>query len=143
LIDLTGPARYTCFKLNNVMRKIQRYYEIALTPFGLTPVQFYIFSILHEEDGIKFKDLAAKANLDGSTVTGILDRMEAADFVIKKADPEDRRTLRIFLTEKSQRIAPEVMHNADQLETKLTQLIGIQDFNTFSKVLNQLFTTEL
>jgi len=125
------------------MRKIQRYYETALAPYGLTAVQFYIFAILNETDGIKFKDLAIKANLDGSTVTGILDRMEAAGFVVKKNDPADRRTLRIFLTEKSEKIAPEVMHKADLLEEKLNQLVGGQDFSTFSKVLNLLFTVEL
>lgn len=138
-----GPIKYTCFKINNVMRKIQRYYEATLTPYGLTPVQFYIFSILNETDGIKFKDLAIKANLDGSTLTGILDRMESAGFVVKKDDPSDRRTLRIFLTEKSEKIAPEVMSKADELEEKLNHLIGEQDYLTFSKVLNLLFAVEL
>ena len=143
MAKIKGPTRYTCFKLNNVMRKIQRYYETALASYGLTAVQFYIFSILYQNNGIKFKDLAAKANLDGSTVTGLLDRMEAAGFVVKKDDPADRRTLRIFLTEKSEEIAPEVMCKADELEEKLNNLIGEQDYLTFSNVLDLLFTEEV
>ncbi|MGQ9825899.1 MAG: MarR family winged helix-turn-helix transcriptional regulator, partial [Desulfotomaculales bacterium] len=79
-----GPARYICFKLNRVMRKIQRYYENGLSPYGITPVQFYVLSALWAGDGIKFKDLARRLDMDGSTLTGILDRMERLDLVERR-----------------------------------------------------------
>ena len=69
-----GPEQYICFKLNKVRRKIQRYYESKLAPFGLTPMQFYVLSALWDRDEIKFKDLSNRMNMDGSTLTGVLDQ---------------------------------------------------------------------
>lgn len=41
-----GPERFICFKLNKVRRKIHRYYEGKLASFNITPVQFYVLSVL-------------------------------------------------------------------------------------------------
>lgn len=91
-----GPEKYICFKLSKVMRKLQRYYESNLASFEITPVQFYVLSALWENDGMKFKELARSMNMDGSTLTGILDRMERGGFVERRDDPEDRRSLLVF-----------------------------------------------
>ena len=40
--------------------------------------------------------------LDGSTVTGMLDRMEHKDLIVRQVDPRDRRALKVILTEKGQ-----------------------------------------
>ncbi|HTX61930.1 MAG TPA: MarR family transcriptional regulator, partial [Methanobacterium sp.] len=87
--DIEGPENYVCFKLNKVRRKIHRYYESKLEPFNITPVQFYVLSALWDKDEIKFKDLAQRLDMDGSTLTGTLDRMEKSGFIEKKDDPED------------------------------------------------------
>ena len=84
-----GPEKYICFKLNKVRRRIHRYYESELAPFNITPVQFYVLSVLWDKDELKFKDLALRLDMDGSTLTGILDRMETRGFIERKTDPED------------------------------------------------------
>jgi len=38
--------------------------------------------------------------LDGSTITGILDRMANKDLIKREPDPNDRRAIRVVLTEK-------------------------------------------
>ena len=133
-----GPSKYICFKLSRVMRKVQRYYESNLSSFGITPVQFYVLSALWENDGVKFKDLARSLNMDGSTLTGILDRMERLDFVERRDDPEDRRSLLIFLKEKAKQIQLEVISLAERLNQKIKEDFSEEEFSSFERVLDKL-----
>lgn len=133
-----GPSRYICYKLNKVMRKIQRYYEHGLSPYGITPVQFYVLSALWENDGVKFKDLARSLHMDGSTLTGILDRMERLDLVERRDDPNDRRSLLIFLKEKARRYRRELVELADKLDREIREQFLPEEFSTFEKILDRL-----
>lgn len=138
LSENTGPSKYICFKLSRVMRKVQRYYENNLSSFGVTPVQFYVLSALWENDGIKFKDLASSINMDGSTLTGILDRMERLDYVERRDDPEDRRSLLIFLKEKAKNNQREIIRLAERLNKEIKEKFTEEEFAVFEKVLDNL-----
>ncbi|MGB9803853.1 MarR family winged helix-turn-helix transcriptional regulator [Desulfofundulus sp.] len=133
-----GPSRYICFKLNKVMRKIQRYYENSLSPYNITPVQFYVLSALWVSDGIRFKDLARVLNMDGSTLTGILDRMERLDLVERRDDPEDRRSLLIFLKEKARLYQKELVELAENLDREIKEQFPPGEFAIFERVLDKL-----
>ncbi|MFZ5596032.1 MAG: MarR family winged helix-turn-helix transcriptional regulator [Bacillota bacterium] len=136
--NIGGPSKYICFKLSKVMRKVQRYYENNLSSFGVTPVQFYVLSALWENDGVKFKDLARSLNMDGSTLTGILDRLERLDYVERRDDPEDRRSLLIFLKEKAKERRAEIVSLAERLNKEIKEKFPEEEFKTFEKILNQL-----
>lgn len=133
-----GPSKYICFKLSTVMRKVQRYYESNLSSFGITPVQFYVLSALWENDGVRFKDLARSLTMDGSTLTGILDRLERLDYVERKDDPEDRRSLLIFLKEKAKENREEILALAERLNQTVKEDFSEEEFAVFEKVLNKL-----
>lgn len=134
----TGPSRYICFNLSRVMRRVQRYYESSLSSFGITPVQFYVLSALWENDGVKFKDLARNLSMDGSTLTGILDRMERQDLVERRNDPEDRRSLLIYLKERAQKSEKEITGLAERLNSEIKAKFSEEDFAVFEKVLSGL-----
>ncbi len=135
----SGPERFICFKLSKVMRRIHRYYEVALAPYEITPVQFYVLNALFEADGQKFKDLAENVCMDGSTLTGILDRMERGGFVERRPDPDDRRSLLIFLTEKAIRLGPEMVESAARLDREIKERFAREKFAAFIGVLDSLF----
>ncbi len=53
---------------------------------------------LWEDDGLNMGQLAEKASLEKSTVTGLMDRMERSGLIRREADEKDRRAIRIRLT---------------------------------------------
>ncbi|MBI5843350.1 MAG: MarR family transcriptional regulator [Deltaproteobacteria bacterium] len=79
---------------------------------NVRPAYMGALMTLWEEDGQKVVDLARGAGLEPSTMTGLLDRMERDGLVKREADPEDRRVLRIFLTEQAKGAWPVVMRVA-------------------------------
>lgn len=132
-----GPERFICFKLNKVRRKIHRYYESKLAPFNITPVQFYVLSTLWDTDKIRFKDLARILDMDGATLTGILDRMEKGGFIKREKDPVDRRSVLMSLTDKSKEIRPQMIDIAQDLDEKFRDKVSKEEFQLLLKILDQ------
>ncbi len=133
-----GPENYICFKLNKVRRKIHRYYESKLAPFNITPSQFYVLSALWDKNELKFKDLARRLDMDGATLTGILDRMEKRGFIKRKEDPEDRRSVRVCLTDKSKEIMPQMIGIAQSLDKEFRDKVPDEEFMMLLRILDQL-----
>jgi DNA-binding MarR family transcriptional regulator len=65
----------------------------------IRPSYLVVLWSLWEREGVRMSDLARAAGLEPSTMTGLLDRMERDGYVVRKADPDDRRALNIHLTE--------------------------------------------
>lgn len=133
-----GPTDFVCFKLNKVVRNIKRFYESKLSSYDITTSQFYVLNVLWENDGIKFKDLAKSANMDGSTLTGILDRMEQNGLVERRDDPDDRRSLLIYLTDKAKKEGPALISIAKRFDRDVKEMFSKEDFDTFLKVIDRL-----
>lgn len=55
--------------------------------------------ILGDHDGIAQRDLAKRLHVASSTVTVMLQKMEAAGAITRKTDEEDQRVTRIYLTD--------------------------------------------
>lgn len=94
-----------CFKLAAASRTLQKYYNTRYSDYGVTVAQSFILYALIEEDGQSIKSLAEKLILDGSAVTGFIDRLEKEELLKRVMDPQDRRSFRIFLTEKGKQTA--------------------------------------
>ena len=66
----------------------------------LNPAQGRIMFALWLEDGLSFSELAGRTSLGKSTLTSMIDRLEKAGYLCRKTPPEDRRSMRIYTTEK-------------------------------------------
>ncbi|MCB8818706.1 MarR family winged helix-turn-helix transcriptional regulator [Desulfosporosinus shakirovi] len=132
------PSKYVCYKLSRVMRKVHRYYENSFSQYGITPAQFYVLSAVWENDGVKFKDLAKGLEMDGSTLTSILDRLERQDLLERRDDPEDRRSLLVFLTKKAKQSIVEITCLAEKLNQEIKGRFSEEEYAAFERVLEKL-----
>lgn len=65
-----------------------------------------ILAILWDADGISMQELANRSGLAQNTLTGMIDRIEKNGLCERKPDPNDRRKLRICLSEKGRSLRP-------------------------------------
>ncbi|NLH49656.1 MAG: MarR family transcriptional regulator [Myxococcales bacterium] len=72
------------------------------------PAYLGVLMALWLEEGLKTNELGRRSGLEPSTMTGLLDRMERDGFLIRRADPEDRRAQLIELTDLGRGIRREV-----------------------------------
>jgi DNA-binding MarR family transcriptional regulator len=70
----------------------------------LNPAQGRIMFVLWQEDGIPFTALARRTQLDKSTLTSMVDRLERAGLVQRVPSKEDRRQIILHRTQKDRRL---------------------------------------
>ena len=131
-------TRHICFNLGRVMRRVYDYYEQKLSAFGLTPPQYFVFNALYMGDGITLGELGGRVYLDSSTLTGIIDRMERSGFVERHINPDDRRSVLVYLTAKGKELAPQVVKFADELDARLREPFSAGEMETFEGILKRL-----
>ena len=101
-----GDAARVSGHLEAIRRVIREsiWAEARRFPIPLTPQQVLALQILvdHGRDagsGLSLSDLSQRMGLAHSTVSGIVTRLEARGLLQRTADPEDRRFVRVELTE--------------------------------------------
>ncbi len=124
--------------LNNAARLAQRRFSSKLTPFGITPPQWGVLVALWERDGLSLSELAARSFFDGPTMTGIVDRLEAASFVERRRDSQDRRVISVYLTDAGRKLEDVLPAIAD--ETNMETIAGLspQQVDQFRAILRQI-----
>jgi DNA-binding MarR family transcriptional regulator len=88
-------------RLSRKLRSLQRQ---TTSSTGLTPPQYVVLRSLADTNGQPLKDLADVALCTRATITGIVDVLERKDLVERQPNPEDRRSLCVFLTAKGRQL---------------------------------------
>lgn len=96
------------FQLAKANQAGARFWLKKVSALHLTAVQGMVVRFLHDEDRLTSSELGRKTDLDSATLTGVLDRLEAGGFIERRQNPEDRRSIRIHLTDKG-RVAGETV----------------------------------
>lgn len=121
-----------CFSLYSVANALTRQYRPVLKEFGLTYPQFIVLLALYDEDNISMKVLSENTLIDSGTLTPLVQKLEANDFLKRKSVTGDERMKRVVLTNKSLKLKEEIlnipniircsMRMTDQELNQLTQL---------------------
>src|SRR5919204_3638844 len=96
------------FHLAHVQKAVGRAFNDALAEAGgSTPVWLVLLSIVQGKPGSQL-DLARAVGIEGPTLTRHLDGLEEAGLVVRRRDPDDRRAIRVELTEAGERLFAEL-----------------------------------
>ncbi|MHB1559051.1 MAG: MarR family winged helix-turn-helix transcriptional regulator [Isosphaeraceae bacterium] len=85
--------------------RLERCLSGELAAHGLTLAQFDVLMTLCHGEGITQQELAEWLLVTKANVVGLIDRVEAAGWVERRADPEDRRVKRLYLTDAGRKLA--------------------------------------
>lgn len=107
------------FQLSQVVRKLQKTYEAAFEPFGISPSQALMLDQLWDEDGLPLKELGTRAHLDPTSVQWLVGQLEKAGLAERKRDPQNGRVVRLWLTEAGKELRPQVMREVEKLRIAL------------------------
>ncbi|WP_416044733.1 MarR family winged helix-turn-helix transcriptional regulator [Clostridium tyrobutyricum] len=123
------------FLLTKAQHNVFQYLKTNLEPLDVTPVQYGILKCLWTKDGQTPKQIADILGLDGSTITGILDRMEKKKFVKRTENPEDRRTLKVVITDKGSRLQKPVEEVVNKVNQYMLEIFTEEEQKKFKNFL--------
>ncbi|MFB9236087.1 MarR family winged helix-turn-helix transcriptional regulator [Plantactinospora siamensis] len=90
-------------RLSHVARAIRHHMDADLAALGLTPAAARALDRLDPDRPLPARDLAEQLNCDRSNVTALVDKLEEAGLVCRRADPADRRLKTLVVTDAGRR----------------------------------------
>jgi len=87
---------------------------------GMTRAQWGVVLKLARQPGITQRDLADMLDVEPITVARLIDRMETAGLVERRADAQDRRVWRLHLHPEAEALRDEVQQARDALVDAIT-----------------------
>lgn len=91
--------RQICFTLYATSMTITRAYKPLLDELGLTYPQYLVLCTLGEGGSMTVGAIAARLDLESSTVTPLVKRLEAAGLVERRRGLEDERKVEVTMTQ--------------------------------------------
>lgn len=95
-----GPIleEQVCYAFYSTSNIITQAYRTLLKPLGLTYPQFVVMMALWKKDQVSVTQLAIVVGLSKPTMTPLLKRLEALDYITREFVPGDERQKSITLT---------------------------------------------
>lgn len=87
--------------MSDVSRLMRRAFDERARGIGVTRPQWQVLTMLARHEGINQGGLAELLEVEPITLCRMVDRLQDAGIVERRADPADRRAWRLFLTEKA------------------------------------------
>src|SRR5947209_3236560 len=107
------------YLLSVAQRRLQRW--MAAQPDNdVTPAQAGLLFILGKQDGILMGEAGTALDLGPAGISGLVDRTAAAKLVERRADREDGRAWRIWLTPKGRTALAQAKAGAAEVNAALT-----------------------
>ena len=108
------------YLLSVAQRRLQRW--MAAQPENqVTPAQAGLLFILGKQDGILMGEAGAALDLGPAGISGLVDRTAAAGLVERRADSEDGRAWRVWLTSKGRAALAQAKAGAAEVNAVLTE----------------------
>jgi len=140
--DLNSSLRFG-FLIHDVSRLRRIVVDRALKPLGITRSQWWVLAFLSRRDGMTQTALAADLDLTKVAIGGLLDRMEASEFVERRADPNDGRARRVYLTKAGAKLVSTIRENVEAVELGILNQIPEKDLDHAAETLLALKNTLL
>lgn len=96
-----------------------------LAPLGLTSAQWKVLAALEADGALRVADLVSVLRLDQAGTSRLVSRLERAGFVARSPSQEDRREVRVLLTEEGRRAAARCREVLVPVMRELTE--GLED----------------
>ncbi|MFE9643223.1 MarR family winged helix-turn-helix transcriptional regulator [Streptomyces sp. NPDC006365] len=132
-----------CFALYAASRAVTARYRPLLDELGLTYPQYLVMLVLWERDAgcdVSVRDLGTALQLESSTLSPLLKRLEAHGLIRRERRADDERSVAIRLTETGARL----QERADTVPVAIGDAMGLtREQDAMAKQLLRLLTANV
>ena len=129
--------REIAFTIMDVARLLKTYADQRARQLGISRAQWAVLIRIERTEGLKQSELAELLDLQPISLTRLLDRLADNGLIERRADPNDRRANRLYLTAAAKPLLARLTElGGDIMETVLDGL----DEKSIERMLKQLVT---
>ncbi len=130
-VEVLRLDRQLCFALYSAANRVTRLYRPLLDALGLTYPQYLAMLVLWEHSPRTVGEMGQALDLESSTLTPLLKRLEGAGLIARSRDPDDERRVIISLTDAGDAMRDQALTVAEQffckLDTPLPELVDLRE----------------
>ena len=126
------------FLINDVTRFLRKQFDRRAVRFELTRAQWRALKRISHNEGMSQTELAEELDMEPIAVGRVIDRLQAAGFVERRADPKDRRAWRLHDTEQARGVIDGMEDIARGLRRDATAGISPDDLTMMLAVLDRM-----
>lgn len=120
--------------------KLKQYIAVMLrqSDVPLTPEQFMLIDLLWNQGEMSQQQLADQLQKDKNSVTKLVDAIERKGFVVRKQNPNDRRSNTLVLTEKAEFLKDGAKETGISILENMLEGISEEELKSFLITLRKL-----
>ncbi|AOE61327.1 MarR family transcriptional regulator [Pseudomonas corrugata] len=115
-----------------------RIIDTHMEPVGITAAQFKVLIIMAQHGTDTPAELCRYLSLDSGSMTRMLDRLEQKGFLVRQRSAEDRRQVRLVLTEAGQGLADRLPFIGADAMNQLAGAISREELQTLEQILKKI-----
>ena len=137
---MTGKTDITSISwlLTDASRLMRKLADRRLGAAGLTPAQWQALGNLRRMGSMTQAALAEMMEVETATVARLIDRLEAAGWIARKAEVQDRRVKLVTMTEKATSIMDEVSVIGQKLRDDMLVDLSPDELETLIGLLTKI-----
>lgn len=120
-IILSAMSETIGFLLNDTARMFRRAFNMHTRESGITALQSRVLIYLSRQPGIRQGPLADLIEVEPITLSRMIDRLEEAGLVERRADPTDRRAWLLYLTAQAEPLLDHLRQTALAVVAEATE----------------------
>jgi DNA-binding MarR family transcriptional regulator len=129
------------FLLNVAQRRLQRWMAAQTDASGVTAAQSGLLFVLGQRDGVLMGEAGAALDLGPPGISGLVDRMTAASLIKRRADPDDGRAWRLWLTPAGRVALARSKAGLSEVNARLTDGFSEAEIDVVARWLTSLQTS--
>jgi DNA-binding MarR family transcriptional regulator len=130
------------FLLAKAYQAAHSVFKGKLESYGLTPVQNLILEVLWEQEAITIGEISKRVVMDYATLSSILDRMVASDWVKKERNPDDGRSWQVYLSQKGRDMKEALLAAQEATNRQMTAKLSESERLLLFRMLKDLRGTD-
>lgn len=121
------------FHLRSTLFSMMRMYNSLAAQYGTTQGVGYVLLII-EKEGTPATKIAPLMGMSSSSLSRLLKNMEENGLIYKESNSQDKRIVKVFLTDKGVELRREVKRVVLSFNQRVYEKIAADDFEVFTKV---------
>ena len=127
------------YLINKASKQLKNKLDKALKEFDITAAQFsVIIQIYSSELPITAAEIAERLGSDRPTISGIINRLENKNIVLKVYNPEDKRSSYLEICKEAQELVHSIISISDELTIDIFSMYSGEETKQLTLLLRRL-----
>ncbi|MDC7126296.1 MAG: MarR family winged helix-turn-helix transcriptional regulator [Spirochaetales bacterium] len=124
--------------IRTIVQKMYSCSSKKLAPYGFNRFEMMVLLMVYEDDGISQKRIVSEAGGEGISIGIAVKSLSNKGYIERKTDQDDRRKLRLYVTDSGRKIRDEIMDLKRTVEESIVRGISSEELCLLDEIMQKI-----